>query len=156
MSDIRNLFVSHRHEDDALVGDLKVLLAGHNLSIRDSSITIDKPNNAKNEAYIKSEILAARINWAGTVVVIISHDTKNHEWVDWEIEYAEKKGKRIVGVWAPGTDGCEVPEPLERHADALVSWDGQKIVEALTGPPVWEQPDGAQRPLQPVNRIGCG
>ena len=155
MSDIHNVFVSHRHEDDALVGDLRVLLAGQNISIRDSSITLDKPNNATSEAYIKSEILASRINWAGTMIVIISRETKNHQWVDWEIEYAEKKGKKIIGVWAPGTNGCEVPEPLERHADALVSWDGEKIVEALVGPPVWQQPDGRPRGPQPVDRVPC-
>lgn len=155
MSDVHNVFISHRHEDDALVSDLKTLLAGRNVAIRDSSITSETPNNANNEAYIKSEILAPNINWAGKVIVIITPDTKNHEWVDWEIEYAEKQGKEIIGVWAPGSEGCDVPEPLEQHADSIVSWDADKIVDALEGNQKWEQPDGTPRTPQPVNRVGC-
>lgn len=155
MPDAHNVFISHRHEDDALVANLKTLLGGHNVVIRDSSITSDDPNNASNEAYIKSEILAPNINWAGKVMVIITPDTKNHPWVDWEIEYAEKQGKEIIGVWAPGSEGCEVPEPLEQHADSLVSWDADKILDALDGNRRWEQCDGSPRSLQPVNRVGC-
>src|SRR5690606_4608346 len=128
--DVHNVFISHRHEDDALVGELKSLLDGRNVAIRDSSITSENPNNANNEAYIKSEILAPNINWAGKVIVVITPDTKNHPWVDWEIEYAEKLGKQIIGVWAPGSDGCDVPEPLEQHADSIVTWDADKIVDA--------------------------
>ncbi len=155
MSDIHNVFISHRHEDDALVSELKELLAGRNVVIRDSSITSDDPNNANNADYIKSEILAPNINWAGKIIVIITPDTKNHSWVDWEIEYAEKNGKEIIGVWAPGSEGCEVPEPLEQHADSIIGWDADKIVDALDGNQQFEGPDGSPRAPQPVNRVGC-
>lgn len=155
MPDVHNVFVSHRHEDDALVGDFKSLLAGRNVDIRDSSITKDNPNNATSEAYIKSEILAPNIRWAGKLVVIITPDTKNHPYVDWEVDYAEKQHKEIIGVWAPGADGCEVPEALERHADSIVSWDADRIIDALNGNSHWEQPDGSPRGLQTLSRIGC-
>lgn len=155
MPDVHNVFISHRHEDDSLVGGLKTLLAGRNVSIRDSSITSDNPNDAKSEAYIKSQILAPNINWAGKVIVIITPDTKNHPWVDWEIEYAEKQGKEIIGVWAPGSAGCEVPGPLEQHADSIVGWNADKIIDALDGQRQWESSDGTQRGPQPVSRIGC-
>lgn len=153
--DAHNVFISHRHEDDALVGSLKELLADRNVVIRDSSITIDNPNNARNEQYIKEEILAPNINWAGKVIVLITTDTKNHSWVDWEIEYAERQGKRIIGVWAPGSAGCDVPEPLERHADSIIAWNADSIVAALEGSQQWEQADGTPRAPQYVNRIGC-
>jgi len=156
MPEIHNVFVSHRHEDDALVKQFKSMLAGKNVVIRDSSITNDAPNDANNDDYIKSQILAPNIQWAGKVVVIITPDTKNHPWVDWEVEYAEKCGdKEIIGVWAPGSDGCELPQALERHADAIVSWDAEKIIDALNGKARWEQPDGTPRPAQHVDRIGC-
>lgn len=155
MSHAHNVFVSHRHEDDALVGELKSLLADRTVAIRDSSITSENPNNANSEAYIKSEVLAPNIIWAGKVIVIITPDTKNHPWVDWEIEYAEKRCKEIIGVWAPGFEGCDVPEALEQHADSIVTWDADKIVSALDGNQQWEQPDGTPRTPQPVNRVGC-
>ena len=155
MAGHHNVFVSHRHEDDALVASLGDLLAGKNITVRDASITSDKPNRALNEAYIKSQILAPGINWAGKLIVLITPDTKNHSWVDWEIEYAEKQGKEIIGVWAPGSAGCDVPDPLEQYADSLVGWNSQSIIEALNGERIWTNSIGEDRGLQPINRIGC-
>ena len=63
MADQHNVFISHRHEDDALVGQLKELLSKNGAEVRDSSVTSDNPNNATSEAYIK-QILADRIKWA--------------------------------------------------------------------------------------------
>lgn len=155
MAEHHNVFVSHRHEDDALVASLGNLLAGKNVTVRDASITNDAPNNATNEAYIKSRILAPGINWAGKLIVLITAETKNHHWVDWEIEYAEKQGKTIIGVWAPGSVGCDVPTPLEQHADALIGWNAESIIRALNGERIWTHSNGEARGLQPINRIGC-
>lgn len=155
MSDQHNVFISHRHEDDALVGKMKDLLARHGSVVRDSSVTSATPNNANSEDYIKS-VLADRIRWAGKVVVIISPDTKNHEWVDWEIEYAKTfPDKRIIGVWAPGADQGDMPEPLADYADAIVHWDGQAIIDALNGANNWQTPDGSSGPERVISRIGC-
>ena len=155
MSEIHNLFISHRHEDDALVTGLKNLLKDKGVTIRDASITSDSPNQAHNPDYIKTEILAPGIRWAGTLVVLITPDTKNHDWVDWEIEYANKHDKRIIGVWALGSADCEVPEPLEKYADAIVGWNSQSILEAINGSRTFEDSDGRPRLPQPVKRIGC-
>lgn len=156
MSETHNVFVSHRHEDDALVEAFKGLLADRNVVIRDASITKADPNDASNDAYIKSEILAPGIEWAGKVVVLITPDTVNHTWVDWEIEYAERRDKEIIGVWGPDSAGCEVPKPLEEHADAIVSWNATKIIEALNGNAHWENPNGSSRGAQPMKRVRCG
>lgn len=107
MSETRNLFVSHLHEDDARVGAFKELLANHDVDVRDSSITTDTPNQAISEDYIKSQILAPRIRWAGTIVVIVTEATENSEWVEWEVERAHRLGKRIVGVWGYGASKPE-------------------------------------------------
>lgn len=116
-----NIFVSHRHEDDALVGELKKLLARSGAEIRDSSITSENGNNAKNEEYIKS-LIRDRIEWAGKMIVIISPETHKHEWVEWEIEFARTfPDKRIIGVFAPGTTTDNLPEGLEDHADSIVN-----------------------------------
>ena len=51
----------------------------------------------------------------------------------WEIEYAEKEGKRVVGVWARGEAQCDVPDALEKYADAVVGWQGTNVIDAITG-----------------------
>lgn len=154
--DIRNVFISHIHEDDDGLKDLKTLLAKNGLQIRDGSITSDKPNNASNEEYIKREILAPRINWAGVLIVYITAETKQSQWVDWEIEYAQKNGKQIVGVWARGANKTDVPEALEKYADAVVGWDSGQIIDAIAGRiNNWTDPDGEPRPERAIARYAC-
>jgi len=155
--DKKNVFISHVHEDDAGLGKMKDLLKTHGLEIRDSSINSTKPNNATSHDYIKSQILAPQINWASTLLVYITPKTKSSEWVDWEIEYALKQGKRIVGVWAHGHSECEVPDALKDYADAVVGWNGEQIIDAINGKNNdWQNPDGTPCAPRPIKRYSCG
>jgi hypothetical protein len=153
---IKNVFISHVHEDDAGLEKLKDLLASKGLVIRDASIHAGKENDAKNPDYIKSSILAPQIDWAGTFVVYVTPKTKGSEWVDWEIEYAHKQGKRIIGVWAHGENECEVPNALDKYADAMAGWHGDSIVDAIDGgSDRWDNPDGTPRAPRPIKRYSC-
>ena len=150
---IRNVFISHRHEDDAGLAELKKLVARHGISCCDYSMIADNPNNAHSEQYVKSEILAPRIRQAGCLLVYVSDRTRHSEWVDWEIDYAHKLGKRIVGVWARGDQDCEKPEALERHGDAVVGWNGESIVDAINGDSdAWFNPDGSMHGYRTIPR----
>lgn len=51
--EIKNVFMSHVHEDDPVLGDMKKLLDTQGYTIRDGSIDSSKPNEATNEEYIK-------------------------------------------------------------------------------------------------------
>jgi hypothetical protein len=155
LADLRNVFISHIHEDDAGLQDLKNLLKTKGLKIRDASIHTGKFNDAQDPGYIKTQILAPAINWAGTFLVYVSPGTKDSEWVNWEIEYAAKQGKRIVGVWEHGEKDCDLPPALQQHADAMVGWNGDAIVNAIEGQDVWEKPDGGRCPTVPLKRHPC-
>jgi hypothetical protein len=154
-NDIRNVFISHIHEDDAGLGDLKSLLAKKGMTIRDGSINSSKPNEAKNPEYIKSSILAPQINWAGTLLVYVSPQTKDSDWVNWEIEYAAQQGKRIIGVYKHGASECELPAALKELADAVIGWHGDSIVDAILGKDNWEGPDGGPSAVVPLERHPC-
>ena len=156
MNQIRNIFISHRHEDDDGLKALKDLAGRHGITCRDYSITADKPNNAHNEEYIKREILTPRIRQAGCLVVYVSEKTRHSEWVDWEIEYAKRQGKRIVGVWARGDQNCELPDALDRHADAMVGWNGESIVDAINGASdAWYNQNGLKKGYRSIPRHSC-
>lgn len=153
MSDERHIFISHIHEDDEHVQKLKDLLATKGMDVKNGSITEDKFNNAQNEQYIKNEILKPRIDWASCLVVLVSEDTKDSDWVNWEIEYAQQTDTRIVAVYEHGEAGVELPEAAEDYADAVVEWKGDQIVDAINGEDCWQAPDGQPRPEQPLKRI---
>ena len=159
MADTKNIFISHVHEDDALLPKLKNVIADAGMEVRDGSIHSEKPNDAKSEDYIKCEILAPRINWASTLVVLITHDCAQSWWVNWEIEYAVKQGKRVVGVFAEGATDADVPEALGKCGDAaIVPWSGERIVDAISGTvQEWDDPKTGQ-PRDPewvIKRYRC-
>lgn len=156
MATQKNIFISHIHEDDARLKPLKDLLSAGGFDVRDGSINSDKPNNANSPEYIKAEILAPRIRWASVLLVLINHNTKNSVYVNWEIEYAEKQGKRIVGIWDHGAAGADVPEALEKYASAVVGWQTDKIKGAIDGTiNNWETPDGVIATPREVKRYTC-
>jgi len=130
----RNVFISHVHEDDKLLPKLKDLIAKAGMEVQDGSITSDKPNDAKDEDYIMQEILRPRIQWASTLVVLISQDTAASWWVNREIECAVKQGKNVVGVFAEGATDSDIPEELQKCGDgAIVGWQGDRVVAAING-----------------------
>ena len=159
MADIKNIFISHVHENDDILPKLKELVSRSGMEVRDGSINSDKPNGANDEDYIKREILAPRIQWASTLVVLITHDTANSWWVNWEIKYAVEQGKNVVGVFAQGATDADIPEELRKCGDAvIVGWQGDRVVDAINGNiHDWDQPDtGTPRtPEWPVDRFNC-
>lgn len=156
MSRTKNVFISHLHEDDEQVGNLKDLLKKRGYKIRDSSIVNEKPNQAKNEDYIKSKILAPGIKWAGTMIVLISPDTHKSKWVDWEVEYSQNTDTRVVGVWTRGAKEADLPKNLERYADAIVGWQADTILDAVNGKNnTVSGPDGEQHGRKDIPHFGC-
>ena len=154
--EMRNVFISHIHEDDSGLAKLKSLLFQKGLKLRDYSITAEKPNRAKSEGYIKYGILGPRIKQTGVLIVYVTEDTKKSKWVNWEIESAHKQGKRIVGVWAHGEKGCEIPRALDDYGDALVGWNGSSIVDAINGDfNGFEVPGGGHGAYRPIPRAPC-
>lgn len=138
-----NIFISHCGEDADQLKSLHKLIQKEGYKIRDSSMDEKNPNNAKDPEYIKS-LLRPKIDWAGTVIVLIGPETHNKDWVDWEVEYANASGdKNIVGVFIPGGADSDVPENFKKYGDALVTWNADKLAEAIEGQPHWMEPDGS-------------
>lgn len=148
MSDkTKNIFVSHQHNDADKIEALKKLIGRHGINMRDSSIYENKlKNNAKNEQYIKQELIKPQMKWAGTVAVLIGKDTAKSDYVNWEIRTAAEMGKPIVGIYLQGAKEEDIPVELKEYGNALVGWNGEKIVKAIEGENIeWEKPDGTPR-----------
>ena len=152
----KNVFVSHVHKDDDKVGKLKDLLGKNDYKIRDYSVNKDNPNNAHNEDYIKQQILKPRLDACSVLAVLVTPNTKDSEWVDWEVEYAQKHYKRIVAIWADGCKGTELPDSLKDYTDArVVAWNNDKIIEALNGTDHMEDHAGNRTKARQVKSAKC-
>ena len=141
--DIKNVFISHYGIDEEHISKLKELLAKKNYVLRNSSIDSTKPNDAKNEDYIKYELLKPGIEWAGTTIVLIGPETHTRWWVNWEIEQSHEQGNRIIGVYIPGATDAKLPEAFEKYGEPPVGWLSDKIIDAIEGKlDHGENPDG--------------
>lgn len=140
---IINTFVSHYHEDESNVKSLKDLL-GDTVTIKNSSVTSDKFNRAENPDYIKT-LLRSRIDWAKTFICLIGPQTHESEWVKYEIEYAHKIGKPIIGVFVRGAKDSDIPEALEEYASSIVGWNKDSILGAFEGDETFVNADGSPR-----------
>lgn len=153
---IINAFVSHIQEEEEDIPKLKDLMGRYGITAKNYSITSDKFNNAKNENYIKTQILGPQIRQCNVLIVHVAPETKDSKWVNWEIKHAHKLGKRIVGVWKRGELNCELPEELEKHADAVVGWNGESITDAITGASDnWYKQDGSPYGPRKIKRHPC-
>ena len=154
---IINAFISHIHEEEEDIPRLKNIMERHGITARNYSITSDKFNKAKSEAYIKGKILGPHIKQSSVLITHVTPETKESEWVNWEVEYAHKHGKRIIGVWQRGARSCELPEALEKYADAIVGWNGESIIDAINGNSNnWHNQDGSPYRYRNIKRHTCG
>jgi hypothetical protein len=151
-----NIFISHKGEDEKHIEDFKNMISKYgDYEIRDSSIVETEPNNATNEEYIKS-IIRPKIDWAGKVIVLIGKKTSESDWVTWEIEQAAKRGdKSIIGVYLEGTTDDDVPVALNELGDSCVTWNIEKIIEAIEGKTVWMNSQGSIRQNIELGRQSC-
>ena len=141
--EIKNVFVSHYHEDEDSIKQFKDLLSA-DYCIKNYSVTTEKYNDATNEDYIKS-LLRPLINQSGTLICLIGPNTHNSKWVDWEIREAEKLDKQIIGVYIQGAKDSDIPPALEEFADAIVGWNTENIEKALGGESIFVKSDGTPR-----------
>ncbi len=147
----RHIFISHHHADDAEVDKLTSLLSRSGHDIRNSSIRAKPANQRRLDQGLVSDetirrLLRRKISWAGTVVVLIGKETHSRPWVNWEIEQANKQGKRIVGVYIRGGTEIDKPAALEKYASSIVSWNSKSVIAAIDGTEnPFQNPDGSPR-----------
>ncbi|MFZ4394549.1 MAG: TIR domain-containing protein [Kiritimatiellia bacterium] len=158
----RHIFISHHHADDAEVTKLTELLGRHNVNIRNSSIRAKPANQERlDKGLVKPEtirrLLRMKISWASTVVVLVGNNTASRPWVNWEVEEANRQGKRIVGVFARGATNADIPPTFEKYGSALVGWHADSIIGAVDGGNnVFQNPDGSTRaPANTGKNVNC-
>ena len=105
------------------------------------------------------KILAPRIEWASTLVVLIGSKTADSWWVNREIEHAIKEGKSVIGVYARGATDADIPDALRKCGDAaIVGWQAERVVDAINGKLItWDQPESGDTsaPQWTVDRYTC-
>ncbi|MGB8129473.1 MAG: TIR domain-containing protein [Candidatus Angelobacter sp.] len=159
----RHVFISHHHADDVEVSKMSDLLTKSGYDIRNSSIRAKPANQRRLErGLVKDEtirrLLRMKISWASTVVVLVGKDTHKRPWVNWEIEQANKQGKRIVGVYARGGTESDLPSALKKYASSRIAgWNADSIMDAIDGRNnLFQDSDGSpSQSSHPATTVKC-
>ncbi len=144
----KNVFISHHHQDDALVDKMTTLLSKNGCVIRNSSIRAKPANQERLDKGLVKEstikrLLRMKMSWAGTVIVLVGRETHTRSWVNWEIKEAQRQGKNIVGVYEQGLkDKVELPDALKSYGTSQVGWNAGCIIDAVNGNSIFQNPDG--------------
>lgn len=150
--EIRNVFVSHHHKDDASVDGLTKMVAGKGYQFRNSSIRVKPENQSRLDQNKVSDrtiarLLKMKMRWASQVIVVIGKETHSRRWVDWEIKTAHQLGKPIIGVYEHGLkDQVEIPENLKKYATSIVGWKSESVIGALDGGSEFQDSTGSPMP----------
>ncbi|MEW8684777.1 MAG: TIR domain-containing protein [Candidatus Thiodiazotropha sp.] len=157
----KNVFISHHHKDDASIDKLTNLLSKKGYQIRNSSIRAKPENQMRldkgqvSDAVIR-RLLRMKMSWSSTVLVIIGKETHSRPWVNWEINQANKQGKKIVGIYEHGLKNkVNIPEALDKYSTSIVGWDSENIINAIEGPPNFQNPDGTPMPRKDGHHGVC-
>ncbi|MGB7217813.1 MAG: TIR domain-containing protein [Vicinamibacterales bacterium] len=158
----RHIFISHHHADDAEVSKLTELLSRRGHDVRNSSIRAKPANQRRLErGEVKDEtirrLLRMKISWSSSVLVLVGKETHSRPWVNWEIEEANRQGKRIVGLYTRGGTEADLPPALEEYASTIVGWNTDSIIAAIDGiDNAFQLPDGSPRPsTHPAIAVKC-
>lgn len=92
------------------------------------------------------------------VVASSARDTHERQWVNWEIEQANRQGKRIVGVYVRGGTEADLPPALEKYASTrIVGWNADAIIDAIDDKSnLFQNSDGSvSQNAQPATTTNC-
>ncbi len=73
--------------------------------------------------------LRDQIRPADVMLVLAGMYTAHSGWMDWEMEFARRIGKSIIGIKPWGN--VQLPAIVQRNADEIVGWNTESIVGAI-------------------------
>lgn len=124
-----NLFISHSwsyNEDyERLV---RLLDSSPYFSWKNYSVPFDDPLAGGSKVKLAAEI-ESQIRLASAVLVISGMYVTYREWIQFEIDVADKYNKPIIGIQPWGS--LNTPFAVSRSAVTIVGWNTSSIVDAI-------------------------
>lgn len=121
------VFICHDWEySDDYSRVCEFLDAAPNFAWRDLSVPEHDPLDT-NDMLQKN--LRDQIRPADVMLVLAGMYTARSNWMDWEMDFARRIGKSIVGIRPWGN--VQVPVVVQNNADEIVGWNTGSIADAI-------------------------
>ncbi|MEH0832395.1 TIR domain-containing protein [Pectobacterium cacticida] len=123
------VFVSHSWDYDKQLKNMKSLIEKKDtITIEYSEVTVDKPINSEDTAYIR-RVLKNKIINSDVFLVMAGMYTSYSDWMQWEIDTAKENGIPIIAVKPRGAE--RIPVIIQDNADIIVGWNSDSIVNNI-------------------------
>lgn len=100
----------------------KVKSAAHTLTVMGYDIWTGKSELKPGDSI--TEEVGKALDKATYVIAFIDKDTKSSKWVNWELQEAIKKGKKILPVLVGGAEADQIPDLIrDRYAIRASNYD---------------------------------
>lgn len=153
MADVKKILICRVNGDDPVLDELNEVLESAGVEVRDDLVPTTEPNDAESEENIQCDHLAPQVDWADALIVLVTADSGKSWCINWEIEYAVKHGKRVIGVYGQGAGNADMPSALQACGDATVPRSKvPRIIDIVNGDiqpeEAWEDPETG-KPREP-------
>ena len=124
------LFISHSwNASDEYERMVDLLDDANYFEYRNYSVPEEDAIDADTDEELEEALRERQIKPASVVVVLAGLYSSYSDWIGREIRIAEDEDKPILGVEPWGSDSTS--NYVERHADRMVGWNTDSIVEAI-------------------------
>jgi hypothetical protein len=120
------VFISHAwHRSDDYHRIVQFLDETRNFRWINLSVPEHDPMSGSDLAYeVRNQMRPADV-----FVIIAGMYVAHSGWIDFELSFARRIGRPIVGVWRRGSQ--RLPQAIQRAAEDVVGWNGASIVRAI-------------------------
>jgi hypothetical protein len=130
----KRVFFSFIGEDRKSVDGLRLLAANENFDIEFYDESVKTPYNSVNADYLKSQI-RSKIDRSSVTVCLISTETHSSSWVDWELEYSDKKGNTIIAMALKDVQKAILPSLIKKKGLPFHGWDHNRLYKLISEAP---------------------
>ncbi len=117
----KNVFISFDYDDANEVNLLRGQAKNDNSDIEFNDWSVKEAFNSENADYIKRQI-SDRIKQSSLTVVYVSDNTKNSDWVNWEVGKSLELGKRVLAVHSGDSAPKNLPDSVKSNKIEVIRW----------------------------------
>lgn len=127
----RRVFISYEGSDRMKAKGFRLLRWNEHVDVEFYDRHLLDPVDSTNDDYIRS-CIRDQMNGTSVTVLIVGENTKDSDWVDYEIERSIEEGNGLVAIKADESISDEdVPEKLKEAGGEVVDWDPEEFGDAI-------------------------
>lgn len=127
----RRVFISYEGSDRMKAKGFRLLRWNKNVDVEFQDRHLLDPVDSTNRGYIQ-QCIRDEIKGTSTTVVLVGENTKDSDWVDYEIERSLKDGNGLVAIKVDDSITDEdVPDKLKENGAEIVDWNPDEFGDAI-------------------------